>query len=66
MPVNKTEKLLQLCADTVKMPGWNDSLERMTDSVLNKCLSNLLSDDEFEMVAGGQRPMDSTMLNNNK
>ena len=51
--MNKTEKLLHLCADTMKLPGWNDSLERIGENVMNKCRSNILSDDELEKVAGG-------------
>ena len=51
--MKKTERLLHLCADSMKMPGWNDSLERITENVMNKCTENMLSDEELQMVAGG-------------
>ena len=45
----KTEKLLRLCADTMKMPGWNDALSMMTE----KNTGFALSDELLENVAGG-------------
>ena len=51
--MSKTERLLRLCADSMKMSGWNDALEMMTDSVTDKCTSKMLTDDELAMVAGG-------------
>ena len=51
--MSKTERLLRLCADSMKMSGWNDSLEMITDSVMDKCTSKMLTDDELAMVAGG-------------
>ena len=43
------EKLLRMCADTMKMPGWNDALSRMTD----KNAVYALPDEFLENVAGG-------------
>ena len=54
--MSKTERLLRLCADSMKMSGWNDALEMMTDSVTDKCTSKMLTDDELAMVAGGVSP----------
>ena len=51
--MSKTERLLRLCADSMKMSGWNDALEMITDSVTDKCTSKMLTDDELAMVAGG-------------
>ena len=51
--MSKTERLLRLCADSMKLSGWNDALEMITDSVTDKCTSKMLTDDELAMVAGG-------------
>lgn len=47
--MSKTERILRLCADTMKMPGWNDALSMMTD----KLSANELSDELLGDVAGG-------------
>lgn len=47
--MSKSERILRLCADTMKMPGWNDALSVMTD----KLSANALSDDLLADVAGG-------------
>ena len=41
----KVEKMLRQCADTAEMPGWNDALTVMTESVQKK--AEALSDDEL-------------------
>ena len=48
------EKLLRLCADTAKMPGWKDALSMMTD----KNTAYALSDELLENVAGGVKDDD--------
>ena len=48
--MKNAEKLLRLCADTVKMPGWNDALSMMTD----KNAAFALPDELLENVAGGR------------
>lgn len=50
----KVEKMLRQCADTAEMPGWNDALTVMTESVQKK--AEALSDDELFSVAAGARP----------
>ncbi len=50
----KVEKMLRQCADTAEMPGWNDALTVMTESVQKKAAA--LSDDELFSVAAGARP----------
>lgn len=50
----KVEKMLRQCADTAEMPGWNDALTVMTESVQKK--AEALSDDELFSVAAGTRP----------
>lgn len=47
--MNKTEKLLKICADTMQMSGWHDALSIMTE----KYSLNELSDDLLDNVAGG-------------
>lgn len=49
----KVEKMLRQCADTAEMPGWNDALTVMTESVQKK--AEALSDDELFSVAAGTR-----------
>ena len=56
----KTEKLLKICADSMKMPGWNDALSMMTE----KNAAFALSDELLENVAGGRTnddPSDHTL-----
>jgi len=48
--MSTTERILRLCADTMKMPGWNDALSMMTD----KLSANALSDELLDNVAGGR------------
>ena len=48
--ISKAEKLLRICADTTKMPGWNDALSMMTE----KDAAFALSDELLENVAGGR------------
>ena len=50
----KVEKMLRQCADTAEMPGWNDALTVMTESVQKKAAA--LSDDELFSVAAGAKP----------
>ena len=50
MLMTNAEKLLRLCADTMKMPGWNDALSMMTEN--NAAFA--LSDELLENVAGGR------------
>ena len=60
MLMTNAEKLLRLCADTMKMPGWNDALSMMTE----KNAAFALSDELLENVAGGRTnddPSDHTM-----
>ncbi len=47
--MGKTERLLRICADTLKMPGWRDALSIITD----RYSANELSDDLLDDVAGG-------------
>ncbi len=47
--MGKTERLLRICADTLKMPGWRDALSMITD----RYSANELSDDLLDDVAGG-------------
>lgn len=54
--MEKTEKLLRICADTLKMPGWQDALSIMTD----KYSANELSDEFLDDVAGGIVKHDSS------
>ena len=49
----KTEKLLKICADSMKMPGWKDALSMMTEQAERSVSAHLLDDDELAMVAGG-------------
>ena len=56
MLMNSAEKLLRLCADTMKMPGWNDALSMMTE----KNAAFALSDELLENVAGGRTNDDPT------
>lgn len=55
--MDKTEKLLRICADTLKMPGWRDALSIMTD----KYSANELSDELLDDVAGGIAKHDSSV-----
>ena len=48
-----TEKLLKICADSMKMPGWKDALSMMTEQAERFGNAHLLDDDELAMVAGG-------------
>ena len=60
MFMTNAEKLLRLCADTMKMPGWNDALSLMTE----KNAAFALSDELLENVAGGRTnddPSDHTL-----
>lgn len=60
MLMTNAEKLLRLCADTMKMPGWNDALSMMTE----KNAAFALSDELLENVAGGRTnddPSDHTL-----
>lgn len=60
MLMNSAEKLLRLCADTMKMPGWSDALSMMTE----KNAAFALSDELLENVAGGRTnddPSDHTL-----
>lgn len=50
----KVEKMLRQCADTAEMPGWDDALTVMTESVQKK--AEALSDDELFSVAAGVKP----------
>ena len=47
--MGKAERLLRICADTLRMPGWRDALSIITD----RYSANELSDDLLDDVAGG-------------
>ena len=51
--MNEAEKLLRLCADTMKMPGWRDALSLLTEEQSRVALSDELLAD----VAGGIVPL---------
>ena len=51
--MKETEKLLKICADSMKMPGWKDALSMMTEKTEDSCRGLILSDDELAQVAGG-------------
>ena len=51
--MKETEKLLHICADTLKMPGWNDALSMLTEQAERSVSAHLLDDDELANVAGG-------------
>ena len=51
--MKETEKLLKICADSMKMPGWKDALSMMTEQAERFGNAHLLNDDELAMVAGG-------------
>lgn len=50
----KVEKMLRQCADTAEMPGWDDALAVVTETVQKK--AEALSDDELFSVAAGVKP----------
>ena len=47
--MGKAERLLRICADTLRMSGWRDALSIITD----RYSANELSDDLLDDVAGG-------------
>ena len=47
--MGNAERLLRICADTLRMPGWRDALSIITD----RYSANELSDDLLDDVAGG-------------
>ena len=51
--MSKTEQLLGLAADSMKMPGWDDGLSMMVDSVRQKTVKRVLSMEDLQQVAGG-------------
>ena len=56
--MNKSERLLGIVADSLNMPGWNDGLSSMVDSISDKpATKRILSLDDLAHVAGGV-PMD--------
>ena len=51
MDIARLESMLRLCAATAEMPGWNDALAAITETVQRG--AEKLSDDELWMVAAG-------------